>query len=83
LAERGIRPSHSVFALKTRAGFVVSKRTFDVLDSVRLALPRSPESAAQYRRLWKICQEKKRKMSVTFSFCNHMLWWCFPMLKVR
>jgi hypothetical protein len=58
--------SRSIFLLRTRAG-CVAVRTRTTLDSVRLALPRSPESGIAVSMDAKTVSREKRKMSLIFS----------------
>jgi hypothetical protein len=61
------------FRLKTRAGFVgFVTRTCHILDWVRLALPRSPESGFAVSAHVKILSREKRKMWMTFSYCIYI-----------
>ena len=61
---RGAGTSRSIFRLRTRAGIVGSKRTDDIPDSDRLALPRSPESGFAVSACVIFLSRGKRKMSV-------------------
>jgi hypothetical protein len=61
--------SRSVFSFKNPGrfrGFVT--RTCHILDWVRLALPRSPESGFAVSAHVKILSREKRKMWMTFSY---------------
>jgi hypothetical protein len=52
------------FALKTRAGSVAPcGRAFNILDPVRLALPRPPNLEPQYATAFKKVSREKHKMS--------------------
>jgi len=59
--------SRSIFLLRTRAGLVALRTRVNILDSVRLALPRSPESGIAVSIHVKKVSRGKRDMSLIFS----------------
>jgi hypothetical protein len=62
-AREGLR---SIFLLRARAGLVAPRTRVNILDSVRLALPRSPESGFAVSIHVKKVSRGKRDMWVDF-----------------
>jgi hypothetical protein len=65
---RGLGDSRSIFLLRTRAGFVARTDRYNLLDPVRLALPRSPESGVAVSSRAFCLSRENRKISLIF-------WW--------
>jgi hypothetical protein len=64
---RGAGTSRSIFLLRTRLVSWPVRTRVNILDPVRLALPRPPNLESQYRRVGKSCQEKNAKCGELFK----------------